>query len=189
MYFQWGSWWSPSEDFAGGQARDPRLRLSNCGPGPPRLLRPASPGGAWHARWLLHYPRVDGGDLVTEHPCGQGIMSKRTVDLFPLVLNPVGLLSDRSWPVSELVLTSRASWVELWVVSPRGSTILWFIIWWRRVVLQLTVSLSLFSLLRQTGCSSNFFLSLLLDLSGGLLRGLLSLPHHVELSIALRVRL
>jgi hypothetical protein len=38
------------------------------------------------------------------------------------------------------------------------------------------------------GFLSNFLLSLPLDLFSGLLRGFLSLPHHVDFSVALGIR-
>jgi hypothetical protein len=51
------------------------------------------------------------------------------------------------------------------------------------------MSLSLFSLFGQVGRPSNFFLNLLLDLFGGLLREFPSLSHHVDFFVSLRVRL
>jgi hypothetical protein len=56
-----------------------------------------------------------------------------------------------------------------------------------RVILQAIVPLSPFSIPGQTGCPSNFLLRLLLDLFDGLLRGFISLPHHVDFSVALGV--
>jgi hypothetical protein len=39
------------------------------------------------------------------------------------------------------------------------------------------------------GCPSNFLLHLSLNLFDSLLKGLLSLPHHVDFFVTLRVRL
>jgi hypothetical protein len=58
-----------------------------------------------------------------------------------------------------------------------------------RVILHAIVRLPSFNIPDQTGCPSNFQLSLPLDLLGGLLTGFLSLPHHVDFSVTLGVRL
>jgi hypothetical protein len=58
-----------------------------------------------------------------------------------------------------------------------------------RIILQVVVPLFPFSIPGQTGCPSNFLLHLPLDLFNGLLRGFLSLPHHVDFSVTLGVRL
>jgi hypothetical protein len=75
------------------------------------------------------------------------------------------------------------------VVSPRRSANPRLIVRCPRVVLQVVVPLPSFSIANQIGHPSNFLLNLTLDLFDGLLRGFLSLPHHIDFSIALGVRL